>query len=134
MHMHHHHPNHTRLIKIQPTHLPASITPQATPPSTDARVATTMPPTALVYAGEGAGSRSVLSAVEALQKATLLHVQTISAEATLRGAWAADARLFVMPGGADLPYCQRLNGIGNGVIRRTMVFRGGSRVINSVVV
>lgn len=74
-------------------------------------------PTAYVYAGQGAGSRSVLSAVEALQQATVLNVQTISAEATVQGRWTSDACLLVMPGGADLPYCQRLNGVGNSIIR-----------------
>lgn len=82
------------------------------PPTTKARG------TAFVYAGEGAGSRSVLAAVEALQLATTLRVETISAESTMHGHWT-DAVLLVMPGGADLPYCRRLNGPGNSVIQGT---------------
>lgn len=111
-----------QLIKrpVSTTHCAQSMTPPlCTPPTTDAR------PAAYVYAGEGAGSRSVLSAVEALQLATTLHVQTISAEATIQGNWTDHAALLVMPGGADLPYCRCLNGIGNQVIRR-FVQQGGA--------
>lgn len=93
----------------RPSHARAFCASSAT---TDTRM-----PTAYVYAGEGAGSRSVLSAMEALQLATTLDVQTISTEATLQGHWTTTGVVLVMPGGADLPYCRRLNGIGNNIIQ-----------------
>ena len=39
--------------------------------------------------------------------------------------WIPSTRLLVMPGGADLPYCERLNGRGNAVIDK-FVRNGGS--------
>lgn len=39
------------------------------------------------------------------------------AQDVLDGAWKADSVMLVMPGGADLPYCEALNGQGNQQIR-----------------
>ncbi|KAK9825704.1 hypothetical protein WJX81_008129 [Elliptochloris bilobata] len=81
----------------------------------------------MVYAGDGAGSRSVLSAVESLRAALPLdaQVEAFREEDLLSGDWADDCALLVMPGGADLPFCRRLNGAGNALIRG-YVERGGS--------
>jgi biotin---protein ligase len=45
------------------------------------------------------------------------EVCTLSAPELLAGAWTDSAALLCMPGGADLPYCKRLNGHGNKIIR-----------------
>ncbi len=101
-----------------------------------------------IYRGDGAGSRSVLSAVDSFCKAvrdeigvllmSLLHakpeayshpgpiitrphpavqVTQIGPEELLHGGWQSSCLALVMPGGADLPYCRRLNGRGNQLIR-----------------
>lgn len=86
-----------------------------------------LPSTVLVYSGPGAGTRSVLSAVESLRRAlrpTLL-VDTIGYDDILAGDWAQRCKMLVMPGGADMPYCRHLNGTGNALIQRFMQ-QGGS--------
>ena len=80
----------------------------------------TMPSTAFVYAGPGAGLRSVLSAVHSLREALVpdVAVQQVDAATLLEGHWTEHALLLVMPGGADLPFCKHLNGEGNRIIRQ----------------
>jgi len=83
---------------------------------------------ALVYCGPGAGSRSVGSAVEALQRQVQPHVQvkTVDARDIVESdEWHRNALVLVMPGGADVPYCRKLNGRGNDSIR-SYVENGGS--------
>lgn len=45
------------------------------------------------------------------------QVCTLTAAELLDGAWTEQAVLLVMPGGADLPYCKHLNGLGNDLIK-----------------
>ncbi len=45
------------------------------------------------------------------------HIKEINAQQTISGEWRADAAAFIMPGGADLPYCEKLNGAGNAQIK-----------------
>ena len=45
------------------------------------------------------------------------HIKTISAKELKLGLWAEDAALFIMPGGADIPYTKKLNGKGNQIIK-----------------
>ena len=45
------------------------------------------------------------------------HVSLATAEAVIDGRVLGMADIFVMPGGADLPYCKKLNGAGNDNIR-----------------
>ncbi|KAK9916190.1 hypothetical protein WJX75_009851 [Coccomyxa subellipsoidea] len=75
--------------------------------------------TVLVYDGEGAGSRSVVSAVESLRNSLSpqVQVQQLGPEKLLSGTWQDGCLMLVMPGGADLPYCRQLNGHGNSLIR-----------------
>eukprot|EP00884_Botryococcus_braunii_P011023 jgi/Botrbrau1/19922/Bobra.0059s0039.1 len=81
---------------------------------------------ALVYAGDGAGSRSVASTIRSLKRALPnIVVERILPEDVLESQWQEDCILFVMPGGADLPYCRRLNGKGNSLIRE-YVENGGA--------
>lgn len=49
----------------------------------------------------------------------------LSTTALLHEPWLATAALLVMPGGADLPFCQALNGPGNRLIS-DFVRRGGA--------
>jgi biotin--protein ligase len=67
-----------------------------------------------LYCGEGVGSRSLLETKNFLSSYGL--VEEIDAKGVILGSWANDAALFVIPGGADLPYCQLLNGAGNKAI------------------
>ena len=87
-----------------------------------------LPSTAFVYTGPGAGSRSVLSAVESLRRAlkpTLL-VDTLTTDQLLQGEWTNRCRMLVMPGGADVPYCKHLNGRGNILISHFVRKQGGT--------
>ncbi len=52
------------------------------------------------------------------------HIKTISAKELKLGLWAEDAALFIMPGGADIPYTKKLNGKGNQIIKN-YVANGG---------
>jgi glutamine amidotransferase-like uncharacterized protein len=48
----------------------------------------------------------------------LYRIKTISAKELKLGLWLQDAALFIMPGGADIPYTSKLNGQGNQVIKK----------------
>lgn len=52
-------------------------------------------------------------------------VELIEARQVIEGSWIENASLFVMPGGADLPYCRFLNGRGNRNIS-SFVENGGA--------
>jgi biotin--protein ligase len=61
-------------------------------------------------------------------KASLLDtyfIKTINAQGVKAGLWTTDAALFIIPGGTDVPYTQKLNGEGNQVIK-DYVQSGGS--------
>ena len=62
-------------------------------------------------------------ALEALYPSA--DIRAIDAEDILQGALDSSVSLFVMPGGADLYYCDQLNGKGNALIR-TYVENGGT--------
>ena len=92
----------------------------------------------VVYQGPGAGSRSVLSVVESLQRTLrpYVRVETIGKEGLVSvlnrsGAidedWRLDCLALVMPGGADIPYCNQLNGVGNKIIKQ-YVLDGGAYI------
>jgi hypothetical protein len=55
-----------------------------------------------------------------LTQLTLPQVSTLTAAELLDGSWTSEAALLVMPGGADLPYCNRLNSRGNTIIQGTV--------------
>ena len=52
-------------------------------------------------------------------------IRAIDAVDILKGHFNKDINLFIMPGGADLYYCDQLNGKGNALIR-TYVENGGT--------
>jgi len=55
------------------------------------------------------------------------RVKEINALQTISGEWRKDAAAFIMPGGADLPYCKKLNGEGNAQIK-AYVESGGTYI------
>lgn len=52
-------------------------------------------------------------------------VHTLNADQLKQGGWCEDAALFVLPGGADLPYVRRLTPKANPIIRN-YIAKGGS--------
>lgn len=76
----------------------------------------------VIYQDEGVGKFGL----KCLQKFFKGHdVWLANAEAIIDGRVFGLADLFVMPGGADLPYCKKLNGTGNANIRN-YVEEGGT--------
>ena len=80
-----------------------------------------------LYTDSGAGEKSLAEAELSLNAvfADTHRIERINAPEVIRGTWTKDAALFVMPGGRDLPYLEKLNGEGNLQIR-TFVAGGGS--------
>lgn len=82
-----------------------------------------------IYNDEGASQLSVQSALATFKSKLPAHlitsVRSISSADILAGVLDdPNAQgVLVMPGGADLPYCQKLNGLGNDKIRE-FVHRG----------
>lgn len=77
-----------------------------------------------VYNDAGASELSVKSALAAVPKKlnldSIAAVQSISCADILNNKLSHQAKsigVLIMPGGADLPYCQQLNGRGNHIIR-----------------
>ncbi len=82
--------------------------------------------TVYVYQDKGVSKESLKQTVSTFQNLLKNYsVKTINAEKVKKGVWTKNAFLFVMPGGADLPYVKKLNGKGNGVIKR-YITNGGS--------
>jgi glutamine amidotransferase-like uncharacterized protein len=74
-----------------------------------------------VYHDDGAGefSRGCLTYALATSFAGKARIRRIyAAEICASDAWHADTLLLALPGGADLPYCAKLDGAGNASIRR----------------
>jgi len=81
----------------------------------------------LIYgdAGTGTTSRSGLVLAFHQHLGSSAEVELVTADTLTRDdAWQEDALVIAFPGGADLPYCERLNGRGNASIRR-FVSQGG---------
>lgn len=79
-----------------------------------------------VYDGAGVSQESLTQTLVTLKRHThkTYKIKTLSPEEVRQGRWRQDAALFVMPGGADIPYCKDLNGAGNEHIR-AFVDQGG---------
>ena len=81
-----------------------------------------------VYNDEGASElsiQSVLTTIKEKLSADIIAVQTISSQEILANklnktidSESTSIGVFIMPGGADLPYCKKLNGQGNDNIRQ----------------
>ncbi len=83
--------------------------------------------TICLYADKGVALQAFQCMKECLSRLAgdTYSLQILSAAEVIDGAWSHDARLFVMPGGADEPYARRLAGAGNARIRE-FVKNGGS--------
>ena len=68
-----------------------------------------------IYKGPGVSKKSLPHFKKLFQKKT---IHFLSCEEVLKGTWVNDAALFVMPGGADIPYTKKLNGLGNTIIKQ----------------
>lgn len=71
-----------------------------------------------IYNGPGASEVSVQHAEYSLKR-VLDHctIHHIDKHGILEQSWLKDTDLFLMPGGADIPYCRKLNGEPNRIIR-----------------
>jgi glutamine amidotransferase-like uncharacterized protein len=76
----------------------------------------------VIYNDEGVGDFGVKCLQAFFKKDDVL---VCDAEALIAGHVFEQADMFVMPGGADLPYCKKLNGRGNAQIRK-FVEEGGT--------
>jgi glutamine amidotransferase-like uncharacterized protein len=81
-----------------------------------------MAKTIVIYQDEGVGAFGLVCLQRFFEKDTICLV---SAAQVVDSSAFKDADLFVMPGGADLPYCKKLNGAGNKNIR-AFVENGGT--------
>lgn len=70
-----------------------------------------------IYSDEGTDKAGIASIEENCRKRLKLPYRYIKSEDILDGVLQGK-NIFVMPGGADLPYCKKLNGIGNKKIRK----------------
>lgn len=81
-----------------------------------------------IYDDEGVSELSVQSVLATIREklpANIITVQTISSQDILNNklnkalnSGSKDIGVLIMPGGADLPYCKKLNGQGNDIIRQ----------------
>lgn len=76
----------------------------------------------LLYDDAGADGFSVRAATHYFRK--FGEVRPVSAEQVIDGACFDGADAVIMPGGADMPYCDKLNGAGNHRLRQ-FVEQGG---------
>ena len=76
-----------------------------------------------IYNDEGVSKESLEQTIHSFSKQHI--VKTINAQDIKKGAWTKNADLLIIPGGADLPYAKKLNGLGNQVIK-DYVKNGGS--------
>ncbi len=82
-----------------------------------------------IYNDKGAsqtGIKNCKDAISALDP-QLYVVKEINAEQMISREWRKDAAAIIMPGGADLPYCKKLNGAGNAQIKE-YVEAGGTYI------
>lgn len=73
----------------------------------------------VLYTGPGTSQESIAH-MQRIIPCTLLQPDILK-----QGNWLKSAKLFIMPGGADIPYTQHLNGLGNELIR-SFVENGGT--------
>lgn len=73
-----------------------------------------------VYNEEGAGEECVSHTVSMLRQniGKKYAVRLIDSKTIAKRQWVKKAALLVIPGGADIPYTKKLNGIGNEIIKQ----------------
>jgi glutamine amidotransferase-like uncharacterized protein len=76
-------------------------------------------PTIYIYNDAGVGETVLKHTIHTMNQlfSNCYSVNTLNAEQVIEQSWQEDAVLFVMPGGADLPYVRKLNGEGNSIIK-----------------
>lgn len=80
----------------------------------------------MIYAGSGVGPKSLENTISLLESliSDKYTIHAVDSDTIINRAWLADTALLVMPGGADLPYMEKLGGLGNQNIRE-YVLNGG---------
>lgn len=71
-----------------------------------------------IYNDIGVSDESISETIATFKQFTKYKVKTINGKEVKNGMWTSNAALFVMPGGADLPYAEKLNGKGNEIIKK----------------
>lgn len=79
-----------------------------------------------IYHDEGTSELGVQSLLTAVPQKLKLPAKTISAEQLIQNG-LENAAALIIPGGADLPYCRKLNGEGNQIIKK-YVEQGGNYI------
>ncbi|EED18545.1 biotin apo-protein ligase, putative [Talaromyces stipitatus ATCC 10500] len=81
----------------------------------------------LVYSGHGSTVESVRHCLYTLRRllAPNYAVIPVTADMLIKEPWQSTCAMLVMPGGADLGYCQSLNGAGNRRVSQ-FVYNGGT--------
>jgi len=71
--------------------------------------------TVYVYHDAGVSEESFLQTMHSLKSELTAnyYIVPINAQTVIKNNWTKNAALFVMPGGADLPYMEKLKNIGN---------------------
>lgn len=80
-----------------------------------------------IYNDDGVSVESLKQVLTTINKATAgqYDVKTINAKEVIDGTWAQQAVLFILPGGADIPYVKKLQGKGNDNIKHFVKNGGG---------
>jgi biotin--protein ligase len=79
-----------------------------------------------VYNDHGTSAASLKHTIYTLKSITIGYkIELIDAQGILNKPWTKNAILLIIPGGADLPYTQKLNGEGNRIIKK-YVENGGN--------
>ncbi len=80
-----------------------------------------------IYSDDGVSAESLTHTLHTLHGLfdSKYAIKTLNAHDVIQGEWKKHAALFIMPGGADLPYVKALNGKGNQQIKE-YVEKGGN--------
>lgn len=83
----------------------------------------------LVYSGPGTTAESVKHCIESLRThlSPYYAVVTVGEKSLLNDPWQFKTKALVIPGGADIPYCNSLNNKGNKIIT-DFVRKGGKYI------
>jgi len=80
----------------------------------------------LIYSDQGVSAKSYANTVKSLKALPLnISIKSVDSEELKNAETLKDARLLIIPGGRDLPYVERLKGLGISNIRR-WVEEGGA--------
>lgn len=83
------------------------------------------PKSVFIYNGPGVSPESLKHLWFAVSKILPDHpIEYISPKQVINDSWEEKAAFFILPGGADIPYTQELNGLGNQKIKNYVVNGG----------